>query len=408
MRGVIAKLRASFRSFYRVPWCVPDIDREQVLFVVRTLLTWRIRAGSGSEEQQLVDNLKDFLGLPYVLPVNRGRTAIELAIRGLGLGPGDEVIVPSYLCTTALDGVTASGATPVFADVNERLHLTPETVRSALTDRTRCILVAHLYGETAPIRAIELLAQDLDIHLIDDAAQSLGALHEGRPVGAFGSVGIVSSGPAKSLSGPAGGALVTARREVHDRAAAISLPDEPTTQVIKRVLGFLFWRRARRFSLPVELALRAVTPPWPEPTHQSARLSNLDAGIMRRQLDRVHEGAKRRKRNAVLAARHLRAVGATILNEDGPDGVAVKLVAILPEQGLKRDAVIEAYARAGVEAQGWYTPLHLIAKGSSGPELPQVESLWKRVVCFPLEGSWDQITDPGLQELSTLDSPKQF
>ena len=98
-----------------------------------------------------------------------------LALRALGLGSGDEVILPSYICRSAVEGVQGVGAVPVFADVGSDLHLTAETVRGAITPRTKAVIVAHLFGKAAPVDRIERSLRGTGIALIDDAAQSLGA-----------------------------------------------------------------------------------------------------------------------------------------------------------------------------------------------------------------------------------------
>jgi dTDP-4-amino-4,6-dideoxygalactose transaminase len=139
--------------------------------------------------------------MKYAIPVNRGRVGIEIALRAMQLNENDEVIIPSYICHTVLDAVLKAGTRPVFADVGPDLHLTPETVKKAITPKTKCVIVPHLFGNIAAIDKIEEMLKGTEIALIDDAAQSFGAKCSGRLVGTFGDCGIVSCGPGKRLQG---------------------------------------------------------------------------------------------------------------------------------------------------------------------------------------------------------------
>ena len=175
---MLSRLGNLLRHFYQVPWCVPAWGMREFWATCASVLGGRIVEGDAPA--RAVEAVKDYLGVAYALPVNRGRTALVLGLRALGVGPGDDVVLPSYLCRTALDAVEAAGANPVFADVGEDLNVTPETVSQALTPGTKCVIVPHLFGKAAPIDVIETILRPAGIPLIDDAAQSLGARRGGR------------------------------------------------------------------------------------------------------------------------------------------------------------------------------------------------------------------------------------
>jgi len=342
------------------------------------------RVVEGDAPARAVEAVKDYLGVAYALPVNRGRTALELGLRALGVGPGDEVVLPSYLCRTALDAVEAAGASPVFADVGEDLNVTPDTVRRALTTGTKCVIVPHLFGKAAPIDAIETILRAVGIPLIDDAAQSLGAKRGGRLVGTYGACGVISCGPGKPLAGAAGGLLVMNERRLYERAIAINLEAEPASLVARRTISFWMWRRFRRWTLPLRMVLDRLVGPEQEVPYRRGSLSNLDAEILLCQLKSLERNARIRRSNIERLLPAIQGIADSPLMNWSPDDVAVKLVLVLPGNGPDAGAVIKRLAQAGVECQGGYLPLHLQGRDPK-PSLPRTEALFERVVCIPVE-----------------------
>ena len=148
-----------------------------------------------------------------------GTDALQLALRGLGIGPGDEVVVPANTFVATAEAVVLAGATPRFADVGpDTLLLTAATVEAALTPRTRAVIVVHLYGQVADMDAIGRVAASSGLAVIEDAAQAHGATWRGRPAGSLGDVGCFSFYPGKNLGafGDAG-AVVTDDAELARR-----------------------------------------------------------------------------------------------------------------------------------------------------------------------------------------------
>src|SRR5438105_5795229 len=141
---------------------------------------------------------KEFAGLcqaKHALGVNSGTDALILALKCLGIGPGDEIITPpnSYLASASC--VALAGATPKFADVREDMNFDPEAVARAITPRTRAIVAVHLTGKPAPMKELLAVAQARGLPVIEDAAQAVGAKLDGKPVGAIGRIGCFSLHP---------------------------------------------------------------------------------------------------------------------------------------------------------------------------------------------------------------------
>jgi dTDP-4-amino-4,6-dideoxygalactose transaminase len=332
-----------------------------------------------------VDQVKSHLKVSYVLPVNRGRTAIELALRALDVGRGDEVVMPSYVCRAVLEAVTQNEARPVFADIGPDLNVSVDTIKAALTPQTRCVIVPHLFGRAAPINEIETLLRGTGIAVIDDAAQSFGARCAGRLVGTFGLCGVVGCGPGKSLAGPAGGVLVTNDQRLYERALAIPLAQESGHLVLHRLLSFWFWRRFRKWTLPINLLVTRLIETEGHRSQTAYSLSNIDAAIAVQQLRSLEQNAAQRRKNAkrlLSALGPLKDYNITDLSEDS---MVVKLVLVLPHDRPTVEEVIQYLAQVGIECQPGYTPLHFSNERATPQILPVTEAVWKRIVCLPVD-----------------------
>jgi dTDP-3-amino-3,4,6-trideoxy-alpha-D-glucose transaminase len=170
-------------------------------------------------------------GAPHAVGVNTGTDAIALLLRGLGIGPGDEVITaPLSAAYTAL-AVMMAGARPVFADIDPERHtITPETIAAAITPRTAAIMPVHLYGQSADMPAIAALAARHGLALVEDAAQAHLATCGGAPVGSFGSGAAFSFYPTKNLGALGdGGAITTGDAALADRLKRLRNGGQRTT-----------------------------------------------------------------------------------------------------------------------------------------------------------------------------------
>ncbi len=152
----------------------------------------------------------------HAIGVSSGTAALELALRGLGVGPGDEVIVPTYSFIATAEAVTAVGAKPRLVDVDpETFTLTAELVEAALTDRTRCVIPVHLFGRPVEMDPLLALCRPRGIFVVEDACQAHGARYRGQPVGSLGDASCFSFYPTKNLGGWGdGGAMVTGDEEL--------------------------------------------------------------------------------------------------------------------------------------------------------------------------------------------------
>jgi dTDP-4-amino-4,6-dideoxygalactose transaminase len=160
-------------------------------------------------------------GVGHALAVNSGTTGLLLALSGLGVGPGDEVIVPGFTYVATISSVVYARAVPVLAEVDATFNLDPVDVEARITPRTRAIVVVHMLGAAARIEELKAVAERHDLALIEDAAQAFGATYQGRWLGSFGDVGAYSFNEYKTITCGDGGMLVTSDDELYARAFAM-------------------------------------------------------------------------------------------------------------------------------------------------------------------------------------------
>lgn len=195
------------------PW--PSFTEEEADAVRRVLLSNRVNYWTGDEARQFEREFAAFAGTEHAVAVANGTVALELALQALGLGPGDEVVVPPRTFVASASAVINVGATPVFADIDrDSQNLTAATVGAVLTPRTRAVVAVHLAGWPCDMDALMELARRHDLRVVEDCAQAHGATWNGRPVGGLGDVGCWSFCQDKIMSTGGEGGMIT----VNDRA----------------------------------------------------------------------------------------------------------------------------------------------------------------------------------------------
>ena len=172
----------------------------------------------GNEVKQFEEKFAAFTGRKYCVGLNSGLDALIMSVRALGIGKGDEVIVQANTYIATVIGITENGATPVFVEPDEYFNIDAEKIEAAITDKTKAIMVVHLYGQASNMTRIAEIAKKYELPIIEDCAQSHGACFEGKMTGAFGISGCFSFYPTKNLGafGDAG-AIVTDDEEFAEK-----------------------------------------------------------------------------------------------------------------------------------------------------------------------------------------------
>jgi perosamine synthetase len=316
----------------RIPLCGPSITQKEIDYVAEAAATaWYENAGTFNRRFERA--FADYIGVKYAISLPSATSGIHLALAAVGVGPGDEVIVPEITWIASSAPVTYLGATPVFADVDRtNWCLDPKSFETAITPRTKAAIVVDLYGDMPDYDALLAVAHAHGVALIEDAAEAIGAEYRGRRAGSFGAAGIFSFHGSKTLTTGEGGMLTTDDAAVHDRV-----------QVLRdhgRVPGDTTYRNA-------EVAYKY-------------KMSAMQAAMGLAQLERVEELIALKRRIFGWYSDRLAGINAFSLNRTSPDvAAAYWLVTVIldPSLGVSKDVVIAALAEANIDSRPIFNPL---------------------------------------------------
>jgi len=312
----------------------------------------------GQEVEQLEQELAAYCGTSAAVGVASGTDAIALLLRAFDVGPGDEVITTPFTFIATAEAILHVGATPVFADVDPQTFLlTADAVEGRISAHTRAILVVHLFGQMADMAALRAVALRHDLRLFEDACQAVGALWQGRGIGAWGDGAALSFYPTKNLGAYGDGGMVV-------------LNDPRRAERIRRLRAH--GSSAARYE-HAEVG-------W------NSRLDELQAAILRVKLRRLEAWTRER---IALADRYGELLGGMPLHLPHHPAGARHVYHLYTVRAPDRDALSRALLAAGVESRVYYpVPLHLQAAltflGQRRGDLPVAERLSGEVLSLPL------------------------
>lgn len=347
----------------RIPWARADVGEREAELVQEALRSTWISGGA------FVDRLeREFLarhGKKFGITCSNGTTALHAAYLALGIGPGDEVIIPGFTFAAPANVALAMGAVPVYADVDPRTWLLdPAEVERRITKKTKAVVPVHIYGNVCAMDRILESCRDAGVAVVEDTAEGLFSKYRGRLAGTLGELGCYSFQATKTITTGEGGFVLTDDEALYERLHLFRNHGmSPSKRYWHEVAGFNF------------------------------RLTNLQAAMGCAQLERVEDFLAQRRHMAASYARELQRVpgAATQHVEKDVDinvwAVAVKLDPKAYPQG--RDAVIDQLARAGIETRPGFYPFSVMAVYKA-PRLPVAESVGLNVVSLP---SFPTLTD---------------
>lgn len=189
----------------------PAFEEETIQAAMEPLRTGKVNYWTGHEGMHFEEEFARYNGARFGISTSNGTSALHVALAGLDIGPGDEVIVPSYTFIASSFSICQAGAIPVFADVNREDHvISPESIEEKITERTKGIVVVHLYGNVCQMDKIMEIANKHNLKVIEDCAQAIGATFNGKKVGTLGHVGAFSFCQSKTFTtGGEGGCVIT-------------------------------------------------------------------------------------------------------------------------------------------------------------------------------------------------------
>jgi perosamine synthetase len=345
----------------RIPLSSPDITEAEIDSVTAVLRTPHLSLGP--ELAAFEAALAEYHSVPHAVAVSSGTAGLHLALLTLGIGEGDEVIVPSFAFIAVANAILQVRATPVFAEIDPMmLNLDPAAVERAITARTRAILVVHTFGVPAQMDALLKIAHSHNLAVIEDACEAIGAKFEGKRSGGFGDLAVLGFYPNKQLTTGEGG-VVLARDPAH-AARLRSLRNQG----------------------------RSSTGDWLDHSEMgyNYRLSELACALGRVQLGRIGEMIALRQ----AAAERYHALLSEIAGLELPPltlpGRTISwfvYVVRLPK-GVDRDRVQAAMAQRGVATGRYFAPIHLqpawrTHSCASAAALPVTEQIAQRTLALP-------------------------
>ncbi|HYA30350.1 MAG TPA: DegT/DnrJ/EryC1/StrS family aminotransferase, partial [Acidobacteriota bacterium] len=315
---------------------------------------------------------------------------LEFALRTCGVRRGDEVILPTFCCPSVVAPILAAGATPVLADVGRELNLTAASVKAALTQKTRAVIVPHLFGNPAAIEEIVESVRGKSICVVDDAAQALGATIAGRPVGGFGDAGILSFGAEKVCFGLGGGVLLSRNRDIDDPFTRSDWPASALGPALKNLCATFFLRRLRRWTRPIDSRWSAKSPDESPQQYRREAMSNLAAAVAGSLIDSLQENLTARRARVELYRELLRECrGLQLIPHRAGSACLSQVIRVSPRRCSEDAAakLIDMLRTSGYEVQGSYVPIHLLANFGQcvWDRLPHAERVWADLVELPCE-----------------------
>lgn len=348
---------AALDQNYHLPVAQPSLTGRELEYVTDCIATNWI-SSKGKYVDRFESEFAKLCGARFAVSTSNGTTALHLALVALGVGPGDEVIVPDLTFIATANAVTYCGARPVLVDVDPvTWTISAAAIEAALTPRTRGLIPVHLYGHPADMSAINAIAGQHGLFVLEDCAESLGALYRGRTVGTIGTAGCFSFYGNKTLTTGEGGMVVTNDEELARRARLFRDHGmAPDRRYVHPVVGFNY------------------------------RLTNLQAAIGVAQLERIDEIFASKRRIDASYRRFLSGLPGIVLPPQAEWAQPVCwLFSMLVREGsvLSRDQMIEALEERQIGCRPLFYPLHLQPPYRDSRSFPVSEDLARRGLSLP-------------------------
>ncbi len=336
----------------------PEIEliEGEVLDAIRRV----VRSGRfvlGPEVEAFEREAAAYLGVRHAVGLNSGTDALVIALRAMGIGPGDEVITSPFTFVATAEAVSRVGATPVFVDIDAAsFNLDVSLIEAAVTDRTRCVIPVHLFGHAADMGPLLALVKDRGLFVLEDTAQALGGRYDGRALGTLGDAGAFSFFPTKNLGafGDAG-MLATDDDGIAERARVLRVHGAKQ-RYLTEVHGY------------------------------NSRLDEIQAAVLRVKLPRLDEGNAQRRQVAGFYTDALAGVTAIKTPAVATYAKHVYHQYTIRVVGQDRDRVVSRLGEMGVQAMVYYpVPLHrLPIYEGLGYELPVADTAAREVLSLPI------------------------
>jgi perosamine synthetase len=365
--------KAPARTPELVPMSSADIADEDIHAVVKVLRSGRLSLGPAQEK---FENLvAEYVGAEHAVAVSSGTAALHLLVKSLGLGPGDEVLVPSFTFAASVNCILYEGATPVFVDIDPvTYNLEPADLEAKITSRTRAIVVVDAFGHPAEWDEIERIARKHGLAIIDDACEALGSRYRGRRIGSLGDAATFAFYANKQITTGEGGMLVTSDTAIADACRS--------------------WRNQGRGMMGSWLEYERLG--------YNYRMDEMSAALGCSQMGRIDSLLERRRAAADAYTFHLSRfdwLETPVVLGHTRVSWFVYVIRLAPR--VDREALVESLAEQGIPTRAYFSPVHLqgyvqelAADGYFGARwdwspgsLPVTEELSERTLALPFHSN---------------------
>lgn len=344
-----------------IPLCIPEIKGNEWKYIKDCLDTNWV-SSVGSYVNKFEKDFAEYLHVKKAVVTMNGTAALELALRTLGIGEGDEVIVSSLTFISPVNTIRYVGAEPVFVDICKDTYvMDANKIEELITPNTKAIIPIHIYGHPVDMDKVMDIAQKYNLYVIEDSTESLGSLYKGKPTGTLGHIGCFSFNGNKLITTGAGGMMVTNDEKLADRAKFLSTQ----TKVVEENKAFYHPEIGYNFRMP-----------------------NLLAAMGCAQLENIDEYIKIKRDNAEYYNELLKNIdGITTPIEKGYAKNVNWLYSIIIEDdySLSRDEAIKKLSDAGIESRPFFMPIHNMPpyKECRHGNMDNTNYVWERGINLP-------------------------
>ncbi|GAB6275361.1 MAG: DegT/DnrJ/EryC1/StrS family aminotransferase [Peptococcaceae bacterium] len=315
-----------------IPVCEPLLEEKELAYVADCLKTNWI-SSKGKYIEAFEEGFAHYCGCKYGIATTSGTTALHLALASIGIGPGDEVIVPAFTMAATVFAIIYTGAKPVLVDAEpDTWNIDPAKIKEKVTSKTKVILPVHIYGHPCEMEAIMEVAGKYNLWVTEDAAEAHGAEYKGKKAGSLGHLSCFSFYANKIITTGEGGMVITNNEEVAQKARLLKdLAFSPEKRFLHNSIGFNY------------------------------RMTNIQAAIGLGQLEKIDDLIAARRRNAYYYNRLLKDLPGITLPVERKEAKNVYWmygILIEDEFGLSRDELMFKLKEKGIETRTFFYPMH--------------------------------------------------